>query len=126
MKKFFVYSLRWLLVLPASMLSMTIAYFFLSFFPVIPIPIWSYISEFIAGQGSAAVFVCAGSCIAPTFKKATAWGLFALFLMYSIYAVIDPYGLYEDFGIIEAVIYKIGGVLGAALGVYLVIHKSKD
>ena len=118
MKKFLVNVLRWLLVLPASIVSMIFAYFVLSFFTVIPIPIWSYIAEFIAGQGAAAAFVLTGSCVAPRFRKETAWVLFSLFLIYSVYAVIDPYGIYKDYGIIESVVYKIGGILGASAGVF--------
>ena len=104
---------------------MMLAYFLLSFFAVIPIPIWGYIAEFIAGQVAATAFVLAGSYVAPTFKKGTACVLFLLFLIYGVYVVIDPYNIYEDVSIIETVIYKIGGVLGAALGVFLVIHKEE-
>ena len=114
MKKIIVNIVRWLLVLPCAIMCLWLFYSFLVPSAIyIPIPYIDYIIEFISGVFGSAIFVLAGSYIAPCFKRKTAYVLLALMAAYSVYAIVDPYKLYEDVGLIEAIIYKFGGLVGA-------------
>ena len=110
--------IRWILVLPAAIIAMMFVYVLtINSTTHIPIPYIDYITEFIAGTISAGVFVSAGSYVAPTKKRFCAILLTVMFVIYSVYSVIDPYLLYADFGIFEAIIYKLGGISGCVVGI---------
>ena len=111
--------LRWLLVLPCALLALNIVYMLLMPERIfIPVPYIEYLFESGAGALSSAAFVTAGVFIAPGYKKRTALFLCFLCVLYSVYAVIDPYNLYKDYGILESIIYKIINVL-SCLYVYI-------
>ena len=117
---------RWILVLPVACISLYIVYGVIWVRTAhIPIPFFSYINEFMASQVAGFVFVYAGSYVAPCYKKISAVVLGFLFLLYSIYTIIDPYSLYSDVNILETIVYKIGGVL-ACVGAIVLVRESDD
>lgn len=118
--------LRWILVLPGAIVACHFVYAFTIGSTIfIPIPYVAYITEFIAGLLGAAAFVATGIYIAPNRKKWAGIGLVVLFFVYSVYAVIDPYRLYTDYGLFESIVYKVGGVMGSIAG-FLFAEKEDE
>lgn len=112
--------IRWILVLPCAIFAIMMIYPCIIFSTThIPIPYIGYVTEFIAGHVAAFGFVMAGSYVAPSHKRITALVLCLLFAAYSVYALLDPYLLYTDYGLVEAIIYKIGGMGGAIAAFFM-------
>lgn len=121
MKKLLINALRWLLVLPLSIIALLFAYSICSivFGFCYYLDFTGYIAEFISSQVSSLAYIVTGMIIAPIFKKQVAIFLGILYLIYSVYSLIDPYNLYQDISLIESAIYKIGGILGCFAGYYI-------
>lgn len=112
-------NLRWIFVLPGAVTAMIVLYaMIINSTTHIPIPYIEYITEFFAGTIAAWAFVSAGVFIAPLYKRITALLLCVIFIIYSIYSILDPFLLYDDYGIFESVIYKIGGLLGCLVAYF--------
>ena len=111
--------LRWIFVLPGAYAAMIGLYaMIINSTTHIPVPYIEYITEFVAGTIAAGAFVSAGVYIAPLYKRITALLLCVIFIIYSIYSILDPFLLYGDYGIFEAVIYKIGGLIGCLVAYF--------
>lgn len=123
MKSIFKF-IRWGLVLPCSVIGFMGCWTFVVPENVeIPFPCIHCLTESFAGAVAAGAFVGVGAHVAPVHKKKTAFVLCVMYFIYSVYSIIDPYRIYEDYGIVKAIMYK---VIGMAFCVYVYISTEDD